>query len=51
MRILKSVLLALIAVLAVLVVIGFLLPASYHVERSVTMRAKPEDIFHHLHTL
>ncbi|MFN0087484.1 MAG: SRPBCC family protein [Blastocatellia bacterium] len=51
MRILKRFLLGLVSVLAVLVVVGFLLPASYRVERSVTMRAKPEDVFHHLHTL
>ncbi|MDD3179020.1 MAG: SRPBCC family protein [Opitutaceae bacterium] len=41
----------LIGLLAVLVVIGFLLPRSYRVERSLTFRAAPEVVFSKLNDL
>lgn len=51
MRILKKALLALVAIIALLAVVGFLLPSKYRVERSVVMRAKPEAVFNQLQTL
>ncbi len=51
MRILKRLLLALIILIVLLAVIGFLLPSKYHVERNVTMSAKPETIFPYLNNL
>jgi len=41
MKILKNVLIGLIVLVAVLVVIGFLLPSSAHVERSAVIEAPP----------
>ncbi len=51
MRILKKALLALLALIVLLAAIGFVLPSSYRVERSVTMRANSEDVFRTLNTL
>jgi hypothetical protein len=51
MRILKRALLALVAIIVLLSAIGFLLPAQCRVERTVTVRAKSEDVFSYLQTL
>lgn len=51
MRILKKTIFALVALVVILAVIGLLLPSTYRVERSVTMRSSPEKIFPHLNTL
>jgi hypothetical protein len=51
MRFLKRAILALVVLIALLVVIGFLLPSKYRVERSVTMRASPDKIFALVNTL
>jgi len=45
MKILKNVLIGLIVLVAVLVVIGFLLPSSAHVERSAVIEAPPSTVF------
>lgn len=42
---LKKILIGLLAVVAVLVLVSFLLPSSYHVARSTTMAAAPQAIF------
>ena|ERR1043165_5866507 len=45
MKWVKRILLGLLALIAILVVIGFFLPSSYHVERSVTIKGKPANVF------
>ena len=51
MKTLKKVAFGLLAVVVLLVLIGFLLPASYRVERSVVVQAKPDAIFPYVNTL
>jgi len=51
MRILKRLLLAVVTLIVLLAVIGFFLPSKYHVERNVTVNAKPEAIFPYLNNL
>lgn len=45
MRILKRVLLGLLALLVLLVAVAFVLPRTVHVERSVAIAAPPEAVF------
>ncbi len=45
MKVLKKILIALVAVVVILVVIGFLLPKTRHVERSVAIDATPCAVF------
>ena len=45
MKLLVKLLLGLVALVVLLLVIGFFLPGSYRVERSATINAKPEKIF------
>jgi uncharacterized protein YndB with AHSA1/START domain len=42
---LKKVLIGLVALVAVVVLVGFLLPSSVHVERSTTIQAPPDAVF------
>lgn len=51
MKILKNILLGLGAIIVLLVVVSFFLPAKAHVERSVTVNASPEAIFTHIKDL
>jgi hypothetical protein len=51
MKTLKKVLLALAVLVAVLLLVGLLLPASYRVERSIVIRAKPDAVFAKVNTL
>jgi effector-binding domain-containing protein/carbon monoxide dehydrogenase subunit G len=45
MKVLKRILIALVAIVVILVVIGFLLPRTRHVERSVVIDAPPCAVF------
>jgi hypothetical protein len=45
MRILKRVLLVVVALLTLFLVVGFLLPSHYRVERRVVIKAKPSSIY------
>ena len=45
MKVLKRILIALVVLVAVLLVVSQLLPARYHVERSVSIKARSEAIF------
>ena len=45
MKVLKKIMWALIAVVLILVIIGFLLPRQRHVERSVFIDAPPSVVF------
>lgn len=45
MRILKTLLLGLVLLLAVVWVVGLFLPDSAHVERSISIKARPEIVF------
>jgi effector-binding domain-containing protein len=45
MKVLKRILIALVAIVVILVVIGFLLPKTRHVERSVVIDATPCAVF------
>jgi len=45
MKILKKLLLIVVVLVVLLAVIGLFLPSHYRVERSVTMRAKPDAIY------
>lgn len=45
MKILKKIVLVLVVLVLALIVIGFLMPSTRHVERSVTINAKPEAAF------
>ncbi len=47
MKILKILLFAVIALVIVLVIVGALLPAASHVERSIVIDAPPEHVFQH----
>jgi hypothetical protein len=51
MKILKKVFLALVALVVVLLVVGYFLPASYRVERSIVIRARPDAVFARVNTL
>jgi len=42
---LKKIAIGIVLVLAMLVLVGFLLPSSYHAERSTTIQAPPERVF------
>ena len=48
MRILKWVVLSLIALIAILLVIGFFLPAEFGMQRSTVVDAPPEVIYEHI---
>ncbi len=45
MKWIKRILLALVILIVVFVCVGFLLPNHYKVERSITMRSKPETVY------
>ena len=45
MSVLKKILLGLVVVVALLIVIGFLLPSTAHVERSTTIDAPAHTVF------
>jgi len=45
MKLLKRLLIAIVVLVVVVAVVGFFLPASYKVERSLVMQAKPEAIY------
>ena len=45
MKILKRILIGLVALILLLILIGLLLPASVHVERSTSITAPPETVF------
>ncbi len=47
----KKLLLGLIGLLLVLMIAGWLLPATKRVERGITLRGNAEDLFHFLATL
>jgi uncharacterized protein YndB with AHSA1/START domain len=51
MNVLKKVAIAIGATLILLLVIGFLLPAHVHIERSTTIAAPPEQIYEYVGTL
>src|ERR1051326_6853700 len=45
MKLIKRILLAVLLVVVVLAVVGFFLPSHYRVERSGSVRGKPETIY------
>jgi hypothetical protein len=45
MKILKNLVLCLLALIAIVLIIALFLPSRYHVERSIVIRAKPGAIF------
>ena len=45
MKLIKRILVFLLVFVALLAVVGFLLPAPYHVERSTIVKASPEKVF------
>ena len=45
MKLLKKIALVLLVLVVLLAVVGFFLPSHYRVERSVSIRAKPEAIY------
>jgi len=45
MKLLKKILLVLLTLIALLLVIAVFLPSHYHVQRNITIRAKPEAIY------
>ena len=45
MKLLKNLIIALVGLVVVLAVVGFLLPSSVHVERSITVGAPPDAVF------
>ncbi|MDX5347212.1 MAG: SRPBCC family protein [Hymenobacteraceae bacterium] len=51
MQILKKIGLSILALLVVLVAVGFMLPAKVHVERSLVIKAKAEPVFHQINNL
>ncbi|MEI6232494.1 MAG: SRPBCC family protein [Planctomycetota bacterium] len=51
MKILKYLLIAFIGLIVILVVIGFLLPGSYHVERIIVIKGKTSEIYPYIGTL
>lgn len=51
MNVLKKVAIAVVATIVLLLLIGFLLPAKVHVERSTTIAAPPEQIYEYVGTL
>lgn len=51
MKTLKKIVLAVLLIPIVLVLVSFFLPSSYRVERSATIRAKPEAIFAQINTV
>jgi hypothetical protein len=51
MSMLKKSLMVLIAILLALVIIGFMLPSHYKVERSIIINASQQDIFPHVANL
>ena len=51
MRILKNLALGLVALVGVLIGIGFLLPENAHVERTIIIKSKPETVFPLLNNL
>lgn len=44
----KKILIGVVAVIAILVIVGFILPGTVHVERSVVIDAPPAKVFPHL---
>lgn len=51
MKVFKKVVFVLVALVAVFLVVGFFLPGSYRVERSIVIRCKPDAIFAKVNTL
>lgn len=51
MKVFKKVVFVLVALAAVFLVVGFFLPGSYRVERSIVIRGKPDAIFAKVNTL
>jgi len=51
MKLLKRILLVVLLIPILLVLVSLFLPSKYRVERSVTMRARPETVFPHINTL
>ena len=49
--VLKKLIIGLVVIVVVFVGVGFVLPSTYSVERSVVIDAKPEVIFHQVNTL
>jgi hypothetical protein len=45
MKLLRKILIGLVAIVALFLVIGLLLPSHFFVSRSITIKAKPEDIY------
>lgn len=45
MKVVKKILIGLLVLIAVLMVIGFFLPAKFHAERSAVISGKPEQVF------
>lgn len=51
MRILMKTLLVIVALVVIAAVVGFFLPSSYKVERSASIKAKPDVVFPYLNNL
>jgi len=51
MKLWKKLLLGLLALLVLFVAIGFFLPVKQHIERSIVVRGKPEEVFNLVATL
>jgi hypothetical protein len=45
MKLLRKILIGLVAIVAIFLVVGVLLPSHFLVSRSMTIKAKPEDIY------
>ncbi|WP_224816578.1 SRPBCC family protein [Hasllibacter sp. MH4015] len=51
MRLIRNILIGLVALVAVLAVVGMLLPRQVVVERDIVIDAPPEDVFAHVNSL
>ena len=51
MKIVKYLGLGLLILIVLLALVGFLLPSNYHVERSVSIKCKPADVFQYINNL
>ena len=51
MKIIKRILLVVVALIGLMAVIGFFLPSNVHVERSLAMKASPEKVFNYISNL
>src|SRR5689334_16418092 len=51
MKILKRILIVIVILVALCAIVGLFLPSAVHIERSLTMNAKPEKVYNYVNNL